>query len=243
MQSEFQPGVYAARSSMGKAVAVKICKVETDMNTSIEARVHIAMSHEPWIPPLLGRKVLRGEALEALVFPVYPCDLGDVITTNQEVKGDQITSLQMKRLLRNLLQVLQSCHEAGIYHLDLKPENILLSSINIHHADIHLADFGNAVFSQTQMIPKISIRGMTRGRLPPEYRFGGASTINAAKYDVWCFGRLLLDVTNLVQNNQQTWADFIRRALHHNPKERASIRELLAHQWLQTPERSRADTP
>ena len=63
-------------------------------------------------------------------------DLGKAITKKRIfARNDAL----VKRLFLQLLDAVQTCHNAGIYHCDLKPDNVL---INKEMTEVYLTDFG-----------------------------------------------------------------------------------------------------
>ncbi|KAF2313222.1 hypothetical protein GH714_009855 [Hevea brasiliensis] len=87
-------------------------------------------------------------------------------------------------IFRNLMQVVQHCHENGIVHRDLKPENILLAT-KPSSSLIKLADFGLATYIK----PGHNLHGTVGSPfyIAPEVLAGG---YNRAA-DVWSAGVIL----------------------------------------------------
>ncbi|KAJ9147844.1 hypothetical protein P3X46_029960 [Hevea brasiliensis] len=87
-------------------------------------------------------------------------------------------------IFRNLMQVVQHCHENGIVHRDLKPENILLATKSSSSL-IKLADFGLATYIK----PGHNLHGTVGSPfyIAPEVLAGG---YNRAA-DVWSAGVIL----------------------------------------------------
>lgn len=159
----------------------------------------------------------------------------------------------LPRLMRDALRGLRDVHAAGVTHGDVKTSNIVFRA---HDDGLKLIDFGDCHFEDGELSklnkPSYQLRGTATYMAPETLRscYGPAS-------DVWglgvtCFraltGRLPFDaafatvVWTLVCERQPNYdgvrdadaRDFVQRCLEKDPRERATVDELLAHDWLTT---------
>lgn len=92
----------------------------------------------------------------------------------------------MKNYTYQLLKVLDSIHQKGIFHRDIKPENILIKG-----EAIKLADFGSCkgIYSDLPYTEYIS----TRWYRPPECLL--TDGYYSSKMDLWGVGCVLFEVS------------------------------------------------
>ena len=90
------------------------------------------------------------------------------------------------KLVANLLDALQYCHERGVYHRDIKPENLVLAP----DGHLKILDFGIALMEGA---PRVTWRGFSGLMGTPEYmapeQIKGER--GAAKSDIYAVGCLL----------------------------------------------------
>lgn len=86
---------------------------------------------------------------------------GKPLTDIIKEKG-KFTAEETIDMVSKLLEVLQYCHEKGVYHRDIKPENLLLGS----DGHLKLIDFGIAGMEGA---PRVTYRGFSNLVGTPEY--------------------------------------------------------------------------
>eukprot|EP00026_Physarum_polycephalum_P006526 Phypoly_transcript_06573.p1 GENE.Phypoly_transcript_06573~~Phypoly_transcript_06573.p1 ORF type:complete len:400 (+),score=15.16 Phypoly_transcript_06573:148-1347(+) len=121
-----------------------------------------------------------------IVFEYMDYDLWRLMT------GPNITfsMLQIKCLMKQLLEGLYQCHSTGIMHRDIKPSNLLINSEGI----LKLADFGLTTSFLTQS--NFSNNVVSLYYRPPELLLG--SHTYGPEIDMWSVGCILIE---LITNN------------------------------------------
>ncbi|KAJ3478869.1 hypothetical protein NLI96_g9456 [Meripilus lineatus] len=113
-------------------------------------------------------------------------DLGKAITKKRIfARNDAL----VKRLFLQLLDAVQACHNAGIYHCDLKPDNVL---INKEMNEVYLTDFGLSTSS-----PKSRYFGVgTASYMSPECLNASKShrAYDTKRADIWALGIILINM-------------------------------------------------
>jgi len=241
----------AQRKSNGDIVAVK-CIIKKKISAKEKESLHIEIAAMKLVKhPNIIRLYEIFESLEHiyLVMPVYPTDMYNRLT-----KKGLYDEPDSKMIIWRLLNALEYLHAAGIVHRDLKPENILLKSFD-DISDFVIADFGLSKFASPQEVmslpcgtityvaPEVlKLRGygkmvdvwstgviayvMLRGRLPFE-----------APHKRVIIHKILNDNPVLVD---QKWKlisaeakDLVGKLLTKAAHKRPTIREALAHKWLE----------
>ncbi|ORZ16870.1 kinase-like domain-containing protein [Absidia repens] len=112
-------------------------------------------------------------------------------------KGEKLNEMELRPVLRQILNALESIHEQGYFHRDLKPENLL---VNTDHGDngstqltIKLADFGLAreLKSKAPYTDYVS----TRWYRSPEVLL--KSTTYSSSVDIWAVGVIMAELLTL----------------------------------------------
>lgn len=131
--------------------------------------VPMALAISEGDPPFLVLKYVEGEQLAQVLsekgrFPVE----------------------QAVKLVANLLDALQYCHDRGVYHRDIKPENLMLAP----DGHLKILDFGIALMEGA---PRVTWRGFSGLMGTPEYmapeQIKGER--GAAKSDIYAVGCLM----------------------------------------------------
>lgn len=166
-------------------------------------------------------------------------DLFDYITEQRFLK-EQLA----RKLFRQVVEITQKCHNAGIIHRDIKDENLLITSDPEGRLNLTLIDFGSgAPYREGEYT---DFEG-TRQYSPPEW-------IQSDKYigvpaTVWSLGILLFDMVcgdipfeedKQILNEQVCFPsriskeckDLIKRCLKKKSSERPSLEEILQHPWF-----------
>jgi len=147
--------------------------------------------------------------------------------------------------IKQLSEALKYCHAKHVIHRDIKPENLLLGL----KGNLKIADFGWSVHAPSSR--RTTLCG-TLDYLPPEMVEGKE---HDEMVDIWSLGvlcyeflvgeppfeaeghkatyRRIAKVDLQLPNYLSTGAkNFISKLLKHNPKDRASITEVLQDDWL-----------
>ena len=160
-------------------------------------------------------------------------------------------------IMRQLLSVVECCHQKGIIHRDLKPENILIESEEqekLEYFNIKVIDFGTGEVLQNgkKCVAKIG----TPYYIAPEII---SDKPYDSKCDLWSCGVILYflltgtqpfagqsdtEVFNNIKNKPITFSkrewknisenakDLILKLLERNPLKRYSARKALDHPWI-----------
>ena len=96
-----------------------------------------------------------------------------------------ISVMQFKSMVRQILTGLNAIHEAGLMHRDLKPENILMTARN----EVKIADFGLARSYKDVSLRRLTADIGTRSYQAPELLLG--STNYGPAIDIWSLGCVL----------------------------------------------------
>ena len=148
------------------------------------------------------------------------------------------------RVIKQVIEALEYCHENGVIHRDIKPENILLS----YDGQIKLSDFGWSVQSDSKRQTQCG----TLDYLPPEIVFGYTYD---HRVDLWCLGVLAYELLTgkppfVAPNASQTqkliqkceyevpetvspYASlFIKALLILDPSNRMPLKKAKSHLWI-----------
>jgi eukaryotic-like serine/threonine-protein kinase len=131
--------------------------------------VPMALAISEGDPPFLVLKYVEGE------------QLAQVLNEKGKFPVDQAV-----KLVANLLDALQYCHDRGVYHRDIKPENLMLAP----DGHLKILDFGIALMEGA---PRVTWRGFSGLMGTPEYmapeQIKGER--GAAKSDIYAVGCLM----------------------------------------------------
>lgn len=132
----------------------------------------VAIAYSEGNPPYLVLEYVDGKSLDVIIKEKGRLEV------NESVK-----------LISNLLDALQYCHDRGVFHRDIKPENLMLG------ADGHLKiiDFGIASIKGA---PRVTYRGFSGLMGTPEYmspeQIKGER--GGAKSDIYAVGCVMYDM-------------------------------------------------
>jgi formylglycine-generating enzyme required for sulfatase activity len=150
------------------------------------------LGKHPQIPDLLAFF-----AEEERLYLIQDFIAGDNLLKELRKKG-KFSELEIKKLLDELLPILQFVHDNKVIHRDIKPENIIRNS---QTGTLFLIDFGVSKEVNSSILSRIGTITGTPGYAPPE-QFRGIVHPNSDLYSlaVTCI-RLL---TGYLQNNDGT---------------------------------------
>ncbi|XP_022140643.1 probable serine/threonine-protein kinase At1g54610 [Momordica charantia] len=178
--------VYKARDVIqDKLVALKRVRFDNQDTESIkfmarEILVLRKLDH-PNIVKLEGLITSQTSCTMYLVFEYMEHDLTGLASR----PGTSFTEPQMKCYMRQLLSGLDHCHSHGVLHRDIKGSNLLIDNNGI----LKIADFGLAVFFDSQSKVPMTSRVITLWYRPPELLL--AASQYGAEVDLWSAGCIL----------------------------------------------------
>jgi len=162
----------------------------------------------------------------------------------------RLNEAQSRRFFTQLVEAVQTCHNAGVIHRDLKLENLLLTSADLN-GKLKLCDFGLSAIQRNQTDLLAQWVGS------PEY--ASPELVNKKPYstevDVWAMGVILyvlvvghhpFTAPNVHQTFQRIryeqvklpdyvplpLRDLIQRMLHKDSAKRLTIAEIRRHPWF-----------
>ncbi|XP_022943709.1 probable serine/threonine-protein kinase At1g54610 [Cucurbita moschata] len=178
--------VYKARDIIqDKVVALKRIRFDNQDAESIafmarEILVLRRLDH-PNIVKLEGLITSQTSCHMYLVFEYMEHDLTGLASR----PGTSFTEPQMKCYMKQLLSGLAHCHSNGVLHRDIKGSNLLIDNNGV----LKIADFGLAVFYDSQSTVPMTSRVITLWYRPPELLLGASQY--GAEVDLWSAGCIL----------------------------------------------------
>lgn len=173
-------------------------------------------------------------------------------------KTEALSERVTRAYVKQLLEALAACHRAGVAHRDLKLDNFLLDAdFQLVLTDFGLAatdNIGNLLGYEGKTIsraPEI-LRGdvydgtktdvfacgvaafsLRTGSIP--FRQAAPTDVyyNTLKTDPAKYWRLQSKAFKNPSLFSQDFCDFLQKLMAHDPKQRLSVEEALAHPWLQ----------
>lgn len=132
-------------------------------------------------------EVLADDAHLYMVMDYFAC--GDLFHAITDLRWYIGRDHLIRRVMLQLVQVVNYCHSMGVYHCDLKPENIMIA--NDGHS-IRIADFGLA----TCHLRNLNYSSGSSFYMAPErlLRLDPAG-FNSKLADIWALGVILLNLT------------------------------------------------
>eukprot|EP00826_Nyctotherus_ovalis_P037245 TRINITY_DN3385_c0_g1_i17.p1 TRINITY_DN3385_c0_g1~~TRINITY_DN3385_c0_g1_i17.p1 ORF type:complete len:381 (-),score=125.95 TRINITY_DN3385_c0_g1_i17:132-1274(-) len=229
--------VYQGLSATGKIIAIKCLHSEKGDNFKKIESLR-ALSH-PNVVKYIDT-VYYKEMMDVLM-EYAPAGSMKAVVQNFGALNEKVTRLYTKQILTGLTFL----HSKGIIHNDLKASNVLVDN----EAIVKLTDFG---FSD-DLIKKLKTESEKPMWLPPEY-FSEKCEVTET-FDVWSLGILILEVIcvkefkwDSVPSDPDTVEKqvrviiprslsticklFVQSCLMFNPRQRATLAELLAHPFL-----------
>nr|CDQ04627.1 Bm8703, isoform b [Brugia malayi] len=223
------------------------------LHTENAIRIKELIGHHPNIVKLIGFRKVNLFTQQIMEY-VDGGDLYDFIERNYIRKKRRIGIAKVRSLFRDLLKAVKHIHDLHVAHMDIKVENCLLTRNRI----LKLTDFDHAKIFQPGKLMPGSVYATEAYAAPEtfekEYRPDYA--------DIWACGIFLYfllksdvpwEIADRKRDNDYfTWcqtehkanffrfqkscetvAEFLMKMLQNDVNERATIDEILAHQWLQ----------
>ncbi|MED6168166.1 Calcium-dependent protein kinase 12 [Stylosanthes scabra] len=178
------------------------------------------------------------------------CEGGELF--DRIVHKGHYSERQAAKLIKTIVEVVESCHSLGVMHRDLKPENFLFDSVD-EDAKLKATDFGLSVFykpgeSFCDVVgsPYYVAPEVLRKLYGPESDVWSAGVILYillsgvppfwAETEPGIFRQILL---GRIDFQSEPWPsisdsakDLIRKMLDQNPKTRLTAHEVLRHPWI-----------
>lgn len=150
---------------------------EVALHALVHGHDNVATIHE----------VLQDDGHMYMVMDYFAC--GDLFHAITDLKWYIGKDHLVRRIMLQLIQVINYCHSQGIYHCDLKPENIMIA--NDGHS-VRIADFGLA----TCHLRNLNYSSGSSFYMSPErlLRLDPAG-FNSKLADIWALGVILLNLT------------------------------------------------
>ncbi|PAA87104.1 hypothetical protein BOX15_Mlig020156g2 [Macrostomum lignano] len=155
-----------------------------------------------------------------------------------------LPEFEARNFIKQLIETLLACHEAGVLHRDIKDENLL---VDLADNRLQLIDFGSGAILKEEQYTDFD---GTRVYSPPEWirwrRYHGKPA------EVWALGILLFDMVcgdipferddqichsgpRFKRRLSRQCRQLILACLQTEPSKRPSLREMLRHPWIADP--------
>ena len=171
-------------------------------------------------------------------------DLFDYISDAGKIPEDKA-----RHFMRQILDTVSKCHEAGVIHRDIKDENILVDTKSL---DVKLIDFGSGAKLKDEIYTDFD---GTRVYAPPEwikyrrYRADGLTvwSLGILLYDLVC-GDIPFETDSQIKRAQahfgigpraptQQCQDLIKKCLDPDVSCRISLGAIMNHPWMKVEEK------
>lgn len=241
---------HAVHRISGTQCVIKICmkaRLHGDREKRIRREIEI---HSQLVHPHILPFYAAFEDKRAFYIVVETALNGDLYDHVRHVNGSLDERGLAKIVLKPLLLALSYLHGNEVLHRDIKPENILLDE----RGKVQLCDFGLAIDCYHER-PRSHIG--TLEYMPPEVILRKKEAYGKAM-DVWAIGVLTYECLSQVspflgESDEKTienivdlryaplsdissvCKDFLARTLNADPSARATVNELLAHPFIDTP--------
>ncbi|KAJ7663611.1 kinase-like domain-containing protein, partial [Mycena rosella] len=139
---------------------------------SNEIRMHDSVADHPGV--LSFHRVFNEGDCVFVVFDLCDADMLACVNRQLYVGSPEL----VKQVFVRLLDVVEDCHQRGVFHRDIKPQNILCNSAG---TDILLADFGGA----TRRAESRDFHRGTTGYMSPECLDTSRASYSSRGADTW----------------------------------------------------------
>ena len=180
---------------------------------------------------------LQDENIYVMEKPSNCKDLSDYIRDNHP-----LSEKTARKLVKQIVKILNGCHKNGVFHRDIKPANFLVD----RKGRVYLIDFGCGLFVKDEGYSSSEFSG-TGDYFPPEVY--NRRTYHPEPASVWSLGILIYEIMKdnvpfcneiLIQYNEVPYQhefsielqDILNKCLKKNPSDRISLEGLLNHKWL-----------
>ncbi|XP_027343882.1 calcium-dependent protein kinase SK5 isoform X2 [Abrus precatorius] len=174
------------------------------------------------------------------------CEGGELF--DRIVQKGHYSERQAAKLIKTIVEVVETCHSLGVMHRDLKPENFLFDTVD-EDAKLKATDFGLSVFykpgeSFCDVVgsPYYVAPEVLRKHYGPESDVWSAGVIlyillsGVPPFWAGIFRQILLGKLDF---QSEPWPsisdsakDLIRKMLDQNPKTRLTAHQVLRHPWI-----------
>ena len=192
-----------------------------------EATMISHLGDHPCLPLLFGI-VTRSEPLRLII--QFHGEKDKSLTLSHAMRKNALTKPSWLRILKEIAKGLSHIHRRGILHNDLKANNVVLEKRKEYNPVI--IDFGKSRFtSDPKQVMSLSVSSQAayRKRYPhiaPEIVCGKG--IQSVASDIFSFGKIALDVLDLLPTATAESLKAAKLACSDNPEKRPSIKELCA---------------
>ncbi|KAH7688180.1 Non-specific serine/threonine protein kinase protein [Dioscorea alata] len=254
-------GKYCLGKTIGEGAFAKV-KLAVDVHTNRQVAVKI-IDKQTVIKNKIMYQIKREISTMKLLNHPHIVRIYEVIATKTKIylimeyaSGGQLTDRMCKglterearRYFQQLIDAVDYCHSRGVYHRDLKPENLLLDS----EGNLKVSDFGLSTLKKPGAL--LSTACGSPSYVAPEVIT--KKNYKGAAADVWSCGVVLFELlaghlpfedgslTNLYRKITRaeytcpSWftpnqRKLIAWILNPSPRQRATITEIIGHEWFQ----------
>ncbi|KAJ1404999.1 Serine/threonine-protein kinase, active site [Sesbania bispinosa] len=240
--TEVTGGRYACKSIPKRKL---LCKEDYD-DVWREIQIMHHLSEHPHVVRIEGTY----EDSSAVHLVMELCEGGELF--DRIVQKGHYSERQAAKLIKTIVEVVESCHSLGVMHRDLKPENFLFDTVD-EDAKLKATDFGLSVFYKPGE-SFCDVVGSPYYVAPEVLR-----KLYGHESDVWSAGVILYILLSGVPPfwaetepgifrqillgkldfQSEPWPsisdsakDLIRKMLDQNPKTRLTAHEVLRHPWI-----------
>lgn len=173
--------VFAAISPQQMSIAVKV--IPNRKSWELEEKIWPTLRHPNILPTI---KIIEVKDLHCKMYvtPRHPSTLHRVVQS-LDFKNDINGLRRMKKWSAEILLALDYLHSANYCHLDLKGDNVLISMDD----SAVLCDFSGLNVAGKHLKRLVAPKQFR----PPECFSYGISEVEGVRFDMWCYGLLVLN--------------------------------------------------